>query len=149
MTCREQREREKELILKKKIVLEQHRQFWNYIADESERTGTFINHLDACQKLWPEDDWPPMFKIGCNLSFGGCVFCPVEWEGKSYKCCSDSVYKMMEADSNKDLPAYIQTARDIANLPERKYRFERSWTDVFAVAVLCAGIVMYILAMFQ
>lgn len=122
--------------LTKEKALEYHRQLWNYIADESERTGKPVNKKQAFIHF----GWSLRTKSlcwCCEYCGAHCYMCPVEWPGNDGCLCSakspyykltlaEDFYNMYKNDypdhrkAVKCLNDYIKYAREIANLPERK-----------------------------
>lgn len=127
--------RYKEKLTKEK-ALEHHRQLWNYIADESERTKKPVTKIQAFIHFgW--NVFTTSLCWCCEYCGAHCYMCPVEWpEGDGCLCNSKSpyykltlaedLYNLYTNDSPnpkkamKCLKDYIKNAREIANLPERK-----------------------------
>lgn len=117
--------------LTKEKAIELHRLLWNYIADESERTGTMILKSDAFEHF----EWPNVKALCwcCKYCDFKCSKCPIEWPQEScvnedspfnkWRNAKERIY-MCSADDEvryqKYLKLYIKYAREIANLPERK-----------------------------
>lgn len=121
--------------LTKEKAIELHRQLWNYIADESERTGKVTSKEDTFEHFeWKGDVIAHCWC--CEYANRSCMNCPIAWpRGMSCTIGLDSVYiRWVNAaqmcytyeDGNEKvkykqwLNVYIKCAREIANLPERK-----------------------------
>lgn len=118
--------------LTKEKAIKLHRQLWNYIADESERTGQMVSKSYAFYHF----GWGYNVKAlcwCCEYCNSICSNCPVDWDANSctgtrspYDRWHDMqelclVYDGQNADLYKKyLKLYIKLAREIANLPERE-----------------------------
>lgn len=117
--------------LTKEKAIELHRQLWNYIADESERTEKMVSKSYAFYHF----GWGYNVKTlcwCCEYCNSICSNCPVDWGANNcmdtrspfdrwhdmqelcliYDGKNENLYK-------KYLKLYIKLARQIANLPER------------------------------
>lgn len=119
--------------LTKEKAIELHRQLWNYIADESERTGKIVSKSDAFYHFgWGYNVQALCWC--CQYCDFGCGKCPIEWPDGSciatdtslfnkWRYAKERIYMCLENDEvdyKKYLKRYIKYAREIANLPERK-----------------------------
>ena len=123
--------------LTKEEAIKRHRQLWNYIADESERTGKPVSKKQAFAYF----GWSFQTKSlcwCCEYCGSRCHMCPIEWP--DYDGCiwnpaspyhklrlAENLYDAYASDAyrnpqkaEKYLKDYIKYAREIANLPERK-----------------------------
>lgn len=120
--------------LTKEEAIKRHRQLWNYIADESERTGKPVSKKQVFAYFgW--SFWTKSLCWCCEYCGSHCHKCPIKWPGNNGYICNnpESPYnKLLVAESlysdfyhnskkaEKYLNDYIKYAREIANLPERK-----------------------------
>lgn len=116
--------------LTKEEAIRRHRLMWNYIADESARTRTRINKVDALihfrwEKMPFNLCWCCEYAI-CNTIYlhrtikDVCCFCPIKWKTE---LCHDKggeydMWRRYIQDGNYEKAA--EMARVIANLPEKE-----------------------------
>lgn len=108
--------------LTKEEVVRRHRMLWNYIADESERSGVPVSKYTAVHELWPGlPQFVPMNDCWACEGSDTCDSCIIKWPGgdcggpRNFK----GLYvKWLRAYNRNDLKAHINIAREIANLPE-------------------------------
>lgn len=122
--------------LTKEKAIELHRQLWNYIADESERTGKIVTKIDAFKHFGWRYDIKALCWC-CEYCGYHCYMCPIEWPGNDGCLCSakSPYYKLTLAEdfynsytsilpnlkkAIKYLNDYIKYSREIANLPEKE-----------------------------
>lgn len=112
--------------LTKEEAIRRHRLMWNYIADETEKTGEPIDKSDALihfgwEKIpfnlcWCCEYANQNYNTLCDL----CCFCPIKW--KTELCCDKGgeydMWCRYIQDGNYEKAA--EMARVIANLPEKK-----------------------------
>ena len=120
----------------RKQAIAEHRKMWNWIADETERTGRGVAKHDylAQQGLntyLPHDCFLCAYSEKQAREYSGttiskCAFCPLDWSNTSDCPCvyqyslvqgRDGLYSQWER--TRDIPLRVELARRIAELPER------------------------------
>lgn len=114
----------------KRQAIRHHRRMWNWIANESEKTGIFKGKQDYFNKFGGN------IRHNCYLchyayqkpfSKSMCENCPLYWKSncKEHMCCDlnypdDRVglYRQFE-DFEGTLSNYVRLARKIASLPKK------------------------------
>lgn len=105
-------------------MYELHQQLWNWIADEAERTGSFVDKVDAFEHF----QWPHIACLcwGCEyaaLSHRGCDGCLLQWEyGQCELDCFYDATLYEQWRGTHDWKEAVQLAREIANLPKTEER---------------------------
>lgn len=111
--------------LTKEQAIKNHREFWNWIADETYRIGRCVNKLDAVLQFNVENELVAMCWL-CNYNGSICASgkeCILKWPGGrcTYSDCGKTtgLYKRWhEAVADRDVYQAEKLAREIANLPE-------------------------------
>jgi len=120
--------------LTKKEAIREYRKMWNWIADETERTGECKSQEDYLKfvGIAPKDLANECFLCEYSKSkcpTNECSFCPLDF--KSYIKMNCSCRSIVDDEDNglyvkykeylafEDIYGVIDTAREIANLSER------------------------------
>lgn len=112
-------------------AIEAHRKMWNWIADESEKTGKIKNKLDYHVEMGLLKNKEYYYPInGCYICEYAleicddgymCDFCPIGWGSKNGNHCNrpGSPFYDWENLSFEEgsISSYAKLARTIANLP--------------------------------
>lgn len=134
--------------LTKEEAIRRHRLTWNYIADESARTRTRIDKVDAFNHFgWEET---PFNRCWCceyaDQTHKGwcphnlCAYCPLDWKkgnANGVEYCSTGYtdangthhyglytewnsIRLLDDCNSEQLDKYINLAKRIANVPEKE-----------------------------
>ena len=117
--------------LTREEAIRRHRKLWNYIADQTERTGKVIDKTDALVLLWPGTVAVLANCWLCEYAGKKCMehACPICWPGgycvsrPNEKYTNSGLYDLLiQEQKSKDpnVKFYAALARVIANLPERE-----------------------------
>lgn len=122
--------------LTREEAIELHKKMWNWIADETERTGEFVGKSNYFEAMGiPYDDRPNYDCDCCEYAIQQnngeefaeyCKYCPLNWESESngFMC----LHKKFRGDceglfkrwlSTQDMKERAALARKIANLEVR------------------------------
>lgn len=121
--------------LTREEAIELHKKMWNWIADETERTGLLISKSDYFMLAGAQCRSIPAHTCYCceydrhrnSLNHNGrCKYCPLDWGSKcNLLMC---IYKEKKGDNNglyarwlrtQDIKERVKLARQIANLEVR------------------------------
>ena len=119
--------------LTKKEAIKRHRKMWNWIADETERTGKFCDKYDYFDVMKiPRGDCPRALCYCCEYAIqqntggfiGRCKYCPLDWDSESDEfMCYDGKQFLEQGLFARwkmavDIEERVDLAREIANLRE-------------------------------
>lgn len=123
--------------LTKQEAVGMHRHMWNWIADETERTGEFIDKFDYFDAMNISDgDRPDSLCYCCEYTMrqnggeyvGRCRYCPLDWGSKCDEfMCSQEEKAYDEKGlfarwaTTNSIEESIELARKIANLIVKVY----------------------------
>ncbi|MFR2774759.1 MAG: hypothetical protein ACLTBR_02895 [Anaerostipes sp.] len=115
--------------LTREEAIELHRKMWNWIADETEKTGRFIQKDDY---FLATHNIPAHFCYCCEYAIqqnngefiGRCKYCPLDWRNRlnEYMCQNNVTVRDHQGlygrwTFEKDIQERSRLARQIANLP--------------------------------
>lgn len=117
--------------LTKEEAIKKHREMWNWIADETERTNCCTSKFMYFEsKNISSKEIPYHYCYCCEYAdqrVKGCMYCPIDWGSlaNNYFCCDkykdfDDLGLFIEWSLTYDIKDAIRLARQIANLPERE-----------------------------
>lgn len=120
--------------LTKEQAIKFHRKMWNWIADETERTGEFCDKYNYFKAMKiPDGDRPDSYCYCCEYALqendedaSYCKYCPLNWDSESngFMC----LHKKFTGDkkglfrrwlNTYNIEESIELAREIANLKVR------------------------------
>lgn len=121
--------------LSKQEAIKRHRLMWNWIADETKRQGRCIDKAEVFKHFgWENieinnDCWCCEYDDNKNALgyYCDCAYCPLDWsdkEGCANKYDTGLFDKWLIAMELNDYENAHYYARQIANLPERKFEDE-------------------------
>lgn len=109
--------------LSKQETIKRHRQMWNWIADESLKQKRCVRKSEVFEHFKWKKCW--CYCWCCEYSNSECARCPILWL-TCEKCVDpDSLYKeWINTCHNNNYLKASELAKQIANLPERKFEGE-------------------------
>lgn len=116
-------------------AIAEHRKMWNWIADETERTGQRVTKREYMSKHGV-NIYLPHYCFLCAYSekqarkhrrtrSGKCDYCPLDWSSNALCPCLDKQEEndlkglFAQWELTSDIPRRVELARRIAELPKR------------------------------